>query len=69
MRRIVAVLPTLVAGRAGRFARTEFFQPALEVVAADLAARGESTARLDALRAASQLEAGRPREGDDGDVV
>src|SRR4029077_4491525 len=34
MRRIVAVLPRLTAGRAGRFARTEMFQLAVEVAAA-----------------------------------
>jgi poly(A) polymerase len=50
MRRIVAVLPRLTAGRAGRFARTEIFQLALEVAAADRAAHGESTEAIDRLR-------------------
>jgi poly(A) polymerase len=50
MRRILAVLPRLVSGRAGRFARTEIFQLAVEVAAADLWARGESTEAVDRLR-------------------
>ncbi len=36
MRRIVSVLPRLLSGRAGRFARTEIFQLAIEVAAAEL---------------------------------
>ena len=36
MRRIVSVLPRLVSGKAGRFARTEMFQLAVEVAAAEL---------------------------------
>ncbi len=51
MRRIVAVLPRLTSGRAGRFARTEMFQLAVEVAAAELAARGEPTDAVDRLRA------------------
>ena len=51
MRRIVAVLPRLTLGRAGRFARTEIFQHALEVAAADRAAHRESTEPIDRLRA------------------
>ncbi|EYF01745.1 polynucleotide adenylyltransferase PcnB [Chondromyces apiculatus] len=47
MRRIVAVLPRLTSGRAGRFARTEIFQASVEVAAADLAARGLSTEPVD----------------------
>lgn len=67
MRRVMAILPRVVAGKGGRYARGEFFDVALEVAAADLAARGETTARLDALRAAGRLEGGRPGEGDRGD--
>ena len=51
MRRILAVLPRLATGRAGRFARTEMFQLAVEVAAAELASRGESTEAMDRLRA------------------
>ncbi|MGK3965664.1 polynucleotide adenylyltransferase PcnB [Sorangium sp. So ce1667] len=54
MRRIVAVLPRLAGGRAGRFARTDIFQPALDVLAAELTARGESTEAIDRLRSAPQ---------------
>jgi poly(A) polymerase len=50
MRRIVAVLPRLVSGRAGRFARTDIFRLALEVAEADLAAAGESVERITRLR-------------------
>ena len=50
MRRIVAVLPRLTSGRAGRFARTEMFQLAVEVAAAELASRGEPTDIVDRLR-------------------
>jgi poly(A) polymerase len=69
MRRIISIMPRLAGGRAGRFARTELFQPALEVVLADLMARGEPTDTLERLRSAprssAQLErpprGGRPR--------
>jgi poly(A) polymerase len=54
IRRIIAVLPRLLSGRAGRFARTELFQAAVEVAAADLSARGESTAIVDRFRAAPE---------------
>ena len=50
MRRIVAVLPKLATGRAGRFSRTEIFNPAVEVLSADLAARGEPPSALSRLR-------------------
>ena len=50
MRRIVAVLPRLTGGRAGRFARTEMFQLAVEVAAAELTSLGESTEMVDRLR-------------------
>jgi poly(A) polymerase len=51
MRRIVAVLPRLLSGRAGRFGRTEIFQLAVEVAAAELHSRGEPTEAIDKLRA------------------
>jgi poly(A) polymerase len=50
MRRIVAVLPRLTSGRAGRFARTEMFQLAVDVATAELVARGEPTDVVDRLR-------------------
>ena len=67
MRRIVAILPRLSSGRAGRFARTDIFQQALEVVTADLIARGESAATIQRLRAAPpprpEEQQRPPREG------
>lgn len=59
MRRIVAVLPRLTTGRAGRFARTEIFQLAIEVAAADRFAHGEPTEAIDRLRAAPPARRGR----------
>jgi poly(A) polymerase len=56
IRRIIAVLPRLLSGRAGRFARTELFQAAVEVAAADLSARGESTQIVDRFRAAPEKQ-------------
>lgn len=53
MRRIVSLLPRLLSGRAGRFARTEVFDSAVEVALADLTARGESTAPVEKLRAST----------------
>jgi poly(A) polymerase len=53
MRRIVSVLPRLVSGKAGRFARTEMFQLAVEVASAELYSRGEPTFAVDQLRASS----------------
>jgi poly(A) polymerase len=62
MRRILAVLPRLTAGKAGRFARTEMFQLALEVATAELYARGEPTDALERLRAVPAHEPhARPR--------
>jgi poly(A) polymerase len=59
MRRIVAVLPRLTAGRAGRFARTEMFQLAVEVAAGELTSRGEPTDVVDRLRSAPAAPASR----------
>lgn len=59
IRRIISVLPRLSTGRAGRFARTEIFQSAVEVAAADLTARGEPTAPVERLRAPAQPVRGR----------
>ena len=40
VRRIVAILPRLAAGKAGRFARTDLIVPALDVLEAELLATG-----------------------------
>ena len=60
MRRILSVLPRILSGKAGRFARTEIFELALEVAEADLYARGLSTDAIKALRSAPREAA--PRE-------
>ena len=62
MRRIVSVLPRLVSGKAGRFARTEMFQLAVEVAAAELRSRGEPSDVVDRLRSAPPRP-GADREG------
>ncbi len=58
MRRIVAVLPRLVSGKAGRFARTELFELALDVAEADLYARGADTELVTSMRDALGREPG-----------
>ncbi len=50
IRRIVVMVPRIIAGRSGRFTRTELFLPALEVAELVLASRGESTSALEVLR-------------------
>lgn len=67
MRRILGVLPRLESGRAGRFARTEIFELALQVAYADLSARGLPTTTLKPLLSAAQNEPaarGEARRGD-----
>ena len=67
MRRIVAMLPRITAGRAGRFARTEMFHLAVDVAAAELASRGEPTEAIDRLRPApAPAPARRERRHDGG---
>src|SRR5262249_38282721 len=55
MRRILSIMPRLASGPAGRFARTELFQPALEVIIADRIAYGEPTDALERLRSAPRI--------------
>lgn len=62
IRRIVFMVPRILAGKIGRFARTELFLPALDVAEIVLAGRGESTAQIESLR----REALPPRDGRDG---
>jgi poly(A) polymerase len=52
VRRIVAILPRLAAGRTGRFSRTELMPPALDVLEADLLARGGNLEIVSKLRIA-----------------
>ena len=50
IRRIMFMVPRILAGKIGRFARTDLFLPALDVAELVLAARGESTSAIEALR-------------------
>lgn len=50
IRRIMFMVPRILAGRIGRFARTELFAHALDVAEILLAARGEDVQRIEALR-------------------
>jgi poly(A) polymerase len=59
VRRIVAILPRLAAGRAGRFARTDLIIPALDVLEAELLANGRSTEAVQKMRAGHVVVAGR----------
>ncbi|HRI67081.1 MAG TPA: polynucleotide adenylyltransferase PcnB [Polyangium sp.] len=54
IRRIIAVMPRLVSGRPGRFARTDMFDAAVEVAYADLVARGQSTEVLNKFRSVAR---------------
>jgi poly(A) polymerase len=59
VRRIVAVLPRLAAGRAGRFGRTELMGSALDVLEAELVASGRTTDTVHKMRSASVAAGGR----------
>ena len=50
IRRIMIMVPRILAGKIGRFARTDLFLPALDVAELVLAGRGQSTAPIEALR-------------------
>jgi poly(A) polymerase len=61
LRRIVAILPRLSQGRAGRFLRTDLALPAIDALEIDLVARGRDTEIIDRLRAeAHQAQPHRP---------
>jgi poly(A) polymerase len=59
VRRIVAILPRLAAGRAGRFSRTELMGPALDVLEAELLSCGKSTEAVQKLRSNDAAPGGR----------
>jgi poly(A) polymerase len=59
VRRIVAILPRLAAGKAGRFARTDLIVPALDVLEAELLASGRSTDAVHKMRAGHVVAPGR----------
>jgi poly(A) polymerase len=46
----MVMVPRILAGKTGRFARTELFLPALDVAELVLDARGESTSAIVAMR-------------------
>jgi poly(A) polymerase len=50
IRRIMYMVPRILAGKVGRFAKTELFAPALDVAEILLASRGQSTHAIEALR-------------------
>lgn len=50
IRRIMFMVPRILAGKIGRFARTDLFLPALDVAELVLAARDQSTTAIEALR-------------------
>jgi poly(A) polymerase len=50
VRRIMTMVPRILQGKIGRFARTELFLPALDVAEIVLASRGQNTAPIEALR-------------------
>ena len=50
IRRIMFMVPRILVGKTGRFARTELFLPALDVAELVLAGRGQSTSAIEALR-------------------
>ncbi len=50
VRRIMMMVPRILQGRIGRFARTELFLPALDVAEIVLRSHGQSTHAIDALR-------------------
>ena len=50
IRRIMFMVPRILAGKTGRFARTELFLPALDVAELVLASRGQSTSAIEAMR-------------------
>jgi poly(A) polymerase len=50
IRRIMTMVPRILQGKIGRFARTDLFLPALDVAEIVLRSRGQSTHAIDALR-------------------
>ena len=59
VRRIIAILPRIASGRAGRFARTDLMAPALDVLEAELLGEGKGTETVHKMRAAEVALAGR----------
>lgn len=66
IRRIMFMVPRILAGKIGRFARTELFVPALDVAEIVLAGRGQPTTAIEALRREAMPPARDGRDGRDG---
>jgi poly(A) polymerase len=60
VRRIMTMVPRILQGRIGRFARTDLFLPALDVAEIVLHSRGQSTQQIENLRREAMPKA--PRE-------
>jgi poly(A) polymerase len=60
VRRIIAILPRLAAGRAGRFGRTDLMASAIDAFEAELLAAGRGSDAAERLRAADGGGAARP---------
>jgi poly(A) polymerase len=67
VRRIMTMVPRILAGRAGRFARTELFLPALDVAEIVLHSRGQSTAPIETLRREATPPSSRGERGERGE--
>jgi poly(A) polymerase len=63
IRRIMFMVPRILAGKIGRFARTDLFVPALDVAEIVLAGRGQPTHAIEALRREAMPPAREGREG------
>jgi poly(A) polymerase len=64
IRRIMFMVPRILAGKIGRFSRTDLFLPALDVAEIVLAGRGQSTHAIEALRREALPPGGRERDRD-----
>jgi poly(A) polymerase len=62
IRRIIFMVPRILAGKTGRFARTELFIPALDVAEIVLESRGQSTGAILAMRREAMPPPPQPRE-------
>jgi poly(A) polymerase len=62
IRRIMFMVPRIIAGKVGRFARTDLYLPALDVAELVVASRGQSTAAIETLRREALPPLPSPRE-------
>lgn len=66
IRRIMFMVPRILAGRIGRFARTDLYLPALDVAELVVTSRGKSAAAIQALRRDALPPMPRERESREG---